>query len=106
MRHEDLLPNGQRQTLLKLAGAAEAGVVIPPPHDRSAVKLVERGYATAYRTRYTITDAGWAWLREALAGRVPARIGINAEGAPDELRRWRQVRSDFADAGVRLPDID
>jgi hypothetical protein len=97
-----LLPNGQRKALLDLADADDPGVTIPAVRNRDVVGLVEAGLATSTGSRYTITDAGWSWLRQAIAGGVPAQV----TGAPSELAQWRRVRGAFAAVGVTLPAID
>ncbi|THV40554.1 hypothetical protein [Glycomyces buryatensis] len=99
MRLEDFLPNGQRELLLELAEADDRGITVV--HDRNADRLVKRGYATQSGYTCAITDAGWAWLREALEDRVPAQVATDST----ELRRWREIRAAFAAIGITLPDI-
>lgn len=97
----DLLRNGERKQLLALAEADENGVRLSPGADRNALRLVERGYATGRGRQFTITDAGWGWLKDAIQAGIPRQVADAAE-----LRRWRAIHQTYRDIGVDLPDID
>lgn len=98
----DLLRNGERKQLLALAEADDAGVRFKPADDdRQAVRLVKRGFATRNDRTFTITDAGWAWLRDAIESRIPHQVAD-----ANELRRWRAIHQTYSDIGVELPEID
>lgn len=101
MDFNDLLRNGERKQLLALAEAGENGLRLAPGADRHALRLVERGYAARRDRQYTITDAGWGWLRDAIESRIPHQVAD-----ANELRRWRAIHQTYRDVGVDLPDID
>lgn len=98
----DLLRNGERKLLLALAEADDTGVRLKPADDdRQAVRLVKRGFATRNDRTFTITDAGWAWLRDAIESRIPHQVADATE-----LPKWRAIHQTYRDIGLDLPAID
>ncbi|MEV3938686.1 hypothetical protein AB0K52_22275 [Glycomyces sp. NPDC049804] len=102
MDFNDLLRNGERKLLLALAEADDTGVRFKPADDdRQAVRLVKRGFATRTDRTFTITDAGWAWLRDAIDSRIPHQVADATE-----LPKWRAIHQAYRDIGLDLPAID
>lgn len=103
MDFNDLLRNGERKQLLDLAAADDTGLRIPSTADadRNALRLVKRGFATQSDRQFTITDAGWAWLRDAIESRIPHQVADKTE-----LQQWRAVHQAYRDIGLELPPID